>query len=97
MKYYRTKDVIKKYAEKIANDAYCDYGVGNGKPNKEDMNISTNFFSEVPTIDIVRCGECKCCRDELIEEHMPLYIYCEKWNHETDFDSFCSAGEWVEE
>lgn len=51
----------------------------------------------LPTIDIVHCGECKCCRDELIEEYMPLYIYCEKWNHETDFDGFCSAGERYEE
>ena len=48
-------------------------------------------------VDIVHCGECKCCRDELIEEYMPLYIYCEKWNHETDFDGFCKGGERIEE
>jgi len=48
-------------------------------------------------VDIVRCRECKCCRDELIEEYMPVYIYCEKWNHETDFEDFCSAGERIEE
>ena len=54
-------------------------------------------IDSLPTIDIVRCGECKCCRDEFIEEYMPLYIYCEKWNHETDFDGFCSAGERIEE
>lgn len=59
-----------------------------------DMKANLFFaLDELPTIDIVRCGECKCCRDELIEEHMPLYIYCEKWNHETDFDGFCKYGE----
>lgn len=55
------------------------------------------YIGSLPTIDIVHCGECKCCRDELIEEYMPLYIYCEKWNHETGFDDFCSAGERIEE
>ena len=50
-------------------------------------------YNNLPTIEIIRCGKCKCCQDELIEEYMPLYIYCEKWNHETGFDDFCSAGE----
>lgn len=59
-----------------------------------DMKANLFFaLDDLPTIDIVHCGECKCCRDELIEEHMPLYIYCEKWNHETDFDGFCKLGE----
>lgn len=63
-----------------------------------DMKANLFFaLDDLPTIDIVHCGECKCCRDELIEEHMPLYIYCEKWNHETGFDDFCSAGERIEE
>ena len=53
-------------------------------------------INNMPTIDIVHCGECKCCRDELIEEYMPLYIYCEKWSHETGFDDFCSAGERID-
>lgn len=56
-----------------------------------------NRIGNLPIIVIVRCGECKCCRDELIEEYMPLYIYCEKWNHETEWDSFCSCGERIEE
>ena len=54
-------------------------------------------MANLSTIDIIYCRECEYCRDELIEEHMPLYIYCEKWNHETDFDSFCSTGERIEE
>ena len=62
-----------------------------------DMKANLFFaLDDLPTIEIVHCGECKCCRDELIEEYMPLFIYCEKWNHETDFDGFCSAGERID-
>lgn len=66
--------------------------------SKEQKAIAQALYrlDDVPTIDIVHCGECKCCRDELIEEYMPLYIYCEKWNHETDFDDFCSYGERID-
>ena len=53
-------------------------------------------MADLSKIDIVHCGECKCCQNELIEEYMPLYIYCEKWNHETGFDDFCSAGERID-
>lgn len=62
-----------------------------------EFYVTESDIADLPAIDIVHCGECKCCRDELIEEHMPLYIYCEKWNHETDFDGFCSAGERIDE
>lgn len=85
MKYYRTKDVIKKYAEKIANDAYCDYGVGNGKPNKEDMNISTDFFSEVPTVEIVTCEECIRAKTWNCPFYRAGYTY--------KADNFCADGE----
>lgn len=65
-----------------------------------DATMAGSFVADtlesLPTIDIVHCGECKCCRDELIEEHVPLYIYCEKWNHETDFDGFCKWGERID-
>lgn len=59
----------------------------------EAKRMAIEALSE-PTL--VRCGECEYCKDELIEEYMPLYIYCEKWNHETDFDGFCSAGERID-
>ena len=63
----------------------------------EQNKSFVSMLQKLPSVAIVHCGECKCCRGELIEEHMPLYIYCEKWNHETGFDDFCSAGERIEE
>lgn len=63
----------------------------------ECRSLAEKILLDLPTIEIVHCGECKCCRDGFIEEYMPLYIYCEKWNHETGFDDFCSAGERIEE
>lgn len=67
---------------------------------RKSLEQNKSFISMLqglPSVEVVHCGECKCCRDELIEEYMPLYIYCEKWNHETGFDDFCSAGERIEE
>ena len=86
---------MSKYADieeikKVIREEWVKY-----MPSGLDINLSfvLGKIAEVPTIDIVHCGECKCCRDELIEEYMPLYIYCEKWKHETDFDGFCKYGE----
>ena len=59
----------------------------------EQNKSFASMLQKLPSVEVVHCGECKCCRDEFIEEYMPLYIYCEKWNHETGFDDFCSAGE----
>ena len=64
-------------------------------PSALDMNISfvLGKIAEVPTIDIVHCKDCKNCRYEFIDENMPLYIYCDIWRDETDFDGFCKYGE----
>ena len=59
------------------------------------QRINTQFWSEIeniiisaPSIDIVRCGECKMW----MSEHL-----CQWWSRygtvETDADDFCSYGE----
>lgn len=81
---------MRKYIElEDAIKAYCK--------SLEQNKSFVSMLQKLPSVEVVYCGECKCCRDELIEEYMPLYIYCEKWNHETGFDDFCSAGERIEE
>lgn len=55
------------------------------------------WLESLPTIDIVRCKDCKHCLSEEIEETMPIYIYCDLWKGETEWDSFCSYGERIEE
>ena len=57
------------------------------------MEIVKETIDSIPAIDIVRCKECKHCLDEVIEETMPIYIYCDLWKSETEWDSFCSYGE----
>ena len=47
----------------------------------------------LPKIEIVRCKECIHCLDEVIEDTMPIYIYCGLWKGETEWDNFCSYGE----
>lgn len=55
------------------------------------------WLESLPTIDIVRCKECKHCQYEVIEETMPIYIYCDLWKGETEWDSYCSYGERLEQ
>lgn len=50
-KYYKVEDVINKYAEMIASDAYWEYGVGNEKPDEEDLDIARDYYSDLPTIE----------------------------------------------
>ena len=56
----------------------------------------TQLLSDLPTIDIVHCEECKRCLSEEIEETMPIYIYCDLSKSETEWDSYCSCGERIE-
>lgn len=51
------------------------------------------WLKSLPTIDIVHCKECRHCLDEVIDDTIPIYIYCDLWKGETEWDSFCSYGE----
>ena len=58
-KYIKLEDAIRKYAEMFADEAYWEHGVGNGKPDEEDLDIAREYYSDLPTIDIVECEECR--------------------------------------
>lgn len=100
-KYYKAEDIQELITACMWRMTLAKERNGEGFVEYDKQIIDVSEFrkrlSNLPTIDIVRCGECEYCKDELIEEYMPLYIYCEKWNHETDFDGFCSAGERVKD
>lgn len=59
--------------------------------------IAIKNLKNLLTIDIVHCKECEHCLSEEIEETMPIYIYCDLWKGDTEWDSFCSYGERIEE
>ena len=76
MSRYVDADAIKDKAWKTESEA-CFYAL-------EDV-VSVTDIDEAPSIDIVRCGECKYQRDDL----------CDKWSysHCVKPDDFCSYGE----
>ena len=51
-KYIKLEDAIRKYAEMFADEAYWEHGVGNGKPNEEDLDIAREYYSDLPTIEV---------------------------------------------
>ena len=50
-KYIKLEDAIRKYAEMIANVAYWEHGVGNGKPDDEDLDIAREYYSDLRSIE----------------------------------------------
>ena len=51
-KYIKLEDAIRKYAEMFADEAYWEHGVGDGKPDEEDLDIAREYYSDLPTIEI---------------------------------------------
>lgn len=62
----------------------------------EEMAVLVEDIDSEPTIEIIRCGECKCgLKTNFIREP---YLLCEKWSdidnaHTVKPDDFCSYGE----
>lgn len=46
-----------------------------------------------PSIDLVRCAECKKVREDGGHANCGGYLYCRKWKTLVDEDCFCSWGE----
>ena len=57
--------------------------------------IYEDDVEDAPTIDLVRCGECKYMRKYALRSDEPTGIWCHRWSVPrlvTD-DDFCSYGE----
>lgn len=90
MSKYFKKEEMQKFLADVISFKIWDYD--------EEINRDTVIkkLYEIPTIDIVRCKECIHCQYEVIEETLPIYIYCDLWKSETEWDSFCSYGERID-
>ena len=51
-KYYKAEDVILKYAEMIAIDAYRKYGVGDGEVDEDSIDIAKKCCENLPSIEL---------------------------------------------
>lgn len=51
-------------------------------------------LDEAPSIDIVRCKECRCCHRNYVDMTPPYqHDYCYKFSRYMNADDFCSYGE----
>ena len=55
-------------------------------------NLKQNIL-KAPSIDIVRCGECRRVREDGGHANCNGYLYCRKWKTLVDEDGYCSWGE----
>lgn len=51
------------------------------------------MIESAPTIDLVRCAECKRVREDGGHANCNGYLYCRKWKTLVDEDCYCSWGE----
>ena len=49
----------------------------------------------IPTIDIVRCGECRYCKKKRgsFNGEPIIFYHCEEHNRDVESDDYCSWGE----
>lgn len=70
--------------------------------NTDDLDISDydvkvavirQNILDMPTIDIVKCGECKFMSEHYDTDGNVSYWTCSKWYSGTDIDGYCYLGE----
>ena len=55
-----------------------------------DKNECAKRIEKIPSIDIVRCGE---CRKSHIDGKTTHYLWCVEWGRSTDTFGYCERGE----
>ena len=58
-----------------------------------DQEYVCERIDEAPSIDLVRCAECRKVREDGGHANCGGYLYCRKWKTLVDEDSYCSWGE----
>ena len=84
MSRYIDADAIKDKAWKAESEA-CFYAL-------EDV-VSVTDIDEAPSIDLIRCAECRKVREDGGHANCNGYLYCRKWKTLVDEDGYCSWGE----
>jgi hypothetical protein len=59
----------------------------------EEMAVLVEDIEATPSIDLIRCAECKKVREDGGHANCGGYLYCRKWKTLVDEDQFCSWGE----
>lgn len=92
-------DALKRRVQRVATEAWK---LKLEAKVETTLNQFLDYVEQFPSIDIVRCGECKYC--DVWESMAGNELYCEKqrvcpydWGMQTAFyvkaDDFCSYGE----
>lgn len=64
--------------------------------NLDDLPLGRVEWDDIfdaPSIDLVRCAECKRVREDGGHANCNGYLYCRKWKTLVDEDCYCSWGE----
>lgn len=85
MSRYIDADALKYYGNHIG-DEYEDYF-------HETQWVYRSQIDTAPSIDIVKCAECRRVREDGGHANCGGYLYCRKWKTLVDEDSYCSWGE----
>ena len=75
-------------ADKLNIDFYDEYEIGDDE--YAYGYVSEHQIDTAPTIDIVRCGE---CRKSHIDGKTTHYLWCVEWGRSTDPFGYCERGE----
>lgn len=68
--------------------------VKNAEPVTIDVVQNTRtLLRDAPSIDLVRCVECRKVREDGGHANCNGYLYCRKWKTLVDEDGYCSWGE----
>ena len=86
---------VKEYEMPDGRKAVFEYDEnGVGKITLECMDELMGMIAEAPTIDIVRCKECRYCHRNYVDMTPPYqHDYCYKFSRYMNADDFCSYGE----
>lgn len=86
-KYINTAEI-----EKCTGVAIITYSDGN-KKSKDVICVSKEDFDNMPTIDIVHCGECRHIDKTICLTSFPEKFICKIDNKSHTVDWFCADGE----
>ena len=73
--------------KKDLSENYTFYGF------RQLLNDFYEALDSAPSIDIVRCRECRRVREDGGHANCNGYLYCRKWKTLVDEDGYCSWGE----
>jgi hypothetical protein len=88
-KYIDADNAIERLGAYLMTDAQIEYG-GLASEDIEDWKpIATDILKGAPSIDIVRCKECRHSEESLVS----CSVYCNEMDRAISENGFCHKGE----